>query len=59
VIASPRGPITWTALLASQRWHAAFHLRQLELILALEGVPRVGTFSVETLQGLELPAAVW
>jgi hypothetical protein len=59
VIASPRGPIGWTALLASQRWHAAFHLRQLELFLAIEGVPRVSTFSVETLQDLELPAAVW
>lgn len=59
VIASPRGPIGWTALLASQRWHAAFHLRQLELFLATEGLARSGTFSAETLAGLELPADVW
>jgi hypothetical protein len=59
VIASPRGPIAWTALLASQRWHAAFHLRQLELFLAVEGLARAGTFSVETLAGLDLPADVW
>jgi hypothetical protein len=59
VIASPRGPIGWTALLTSQRWHAAFHLRQLELVLAAEGLPRAGTFSVETLAGLDLPADVW
>jgi hypothetical protein len=59
LIASPRGPIGWTELLASQRWHAAFHLRQLELFLAAEGLPPAGTFSVESLAGLELPADVW
>jgi hypothetical protein len=58
-VASPRGRIGWTALLASQRWHAAFHLRQLELFLAIEGLPRAGTFTIETLAGLELPAEVW
>jgi hypothetical protein len=59
VVVSPRGRVGWTALLASQRLHAAFHLRQLELFLAIEGVPRLGTFSAETLEGLELPAEVW
>lgn len=59
IVRSPRGEVTWTALLASQRWHAAFHLRQLEHALALEGVARAGTFSIESLADVELPADVW
>jgi hypothetical protein len=58
-VASPRGRISWTALLASQRTHAGFHLRQLDLFLAQEGMTRVGMLSPETLEGLDLPAEVW
>jgi hypothetical protein len=58
-VASPRGEIAWSALVSSQRWHAAFHLRQLELFLELEGLPRASTLSLESLAGLDLPAEVW
>lgn len=58
-VASPRGEISWSALLASQRWHAGFHLRQLEHTLALWGRPRAGAFSVDAIADLDLPAEVF
>jgi hypothetical protein len=59
IVSSPRGDIAWSALVASQRWHAAFHLRQLELFLELEGRPPAGGSPLEALAGLELPPDVW
>jgi len=32
-VASPRGEVTYTELLASQVWHAGFHLREVEAFL--------------------------
>jgi len=59
VVSSPRGEIAWSALVASQRWHAAFHQRQLERTLELWGRPRAGTFTVESLADLDLPTEVF
>jgi len=28
-VSSPRGPLTFSALVSFQRWHAAYHYRQL------------------------------
>jgi hypothetical protein len=56
---SPRGGVRWSVLLASQRWHAAFHLRQLISFYALCGIQRAGTFSPDNLRDLDLPDDVF
>jgi hypothetical protein len=58
-IASPRGEVTYSTLLASQRWHAAFHYRQLVEHLAPRGKALSGTLRVEALAGLDLPIEIW
>jgi hypothetical protein len=58
-VASPRGDVSYSTLLASQRWHAAFHYRQLVEHLAPRGKAVPGTLRVEALAGLELPAEIW
>jgi len=50
-IVSPRGEITFSVLLDAQRWHAAFHLRQLDTILDTRLLP--------VLTELALPADVF
>jgi len=50
-IFSPRGEITFSVLLDTQRWHAAFHLRQLDTILDTRLLP--------VLTELALPADVF
>ncbi len=56
---SPRGKVPYSALLASQRWHAAFHYRQLLEFLSPQGKVLPGAFRVESLSDLELPAGVF
>ena len=50
-IVSPRGDIAFSVLLDAQRWHAAFHLRQLDAVL--------GTHLLPELVELVLPADVF
>jgi hypothetical protein len=52
---SPRGRITYRNLLASQRWHAAFHYRQVVAFLAGCGHDVSGALTLEGMRDLELP----
>jgi hypothetical protein len=58
-VGSPRGTVTYTNLLASQRWHAAFHYRQLLAFLELRGRDVTGAWSVDSLGELDLPAEIF
>lgn len=58
-VRSPRGDLSFADLLVSQRWHAAFHYRQLRTFLAAHGVRVEGALRVETLAALELPPEVF
>jgi hypothetical protein len=59
VLSSPRGRLEWGPLVSSQRWHAAFHYRQLVEFARLRGVARPpGVLELETLE-LELPEEVF
>ena len=58
-VASPRGEVLYSALLDSQRTHAAFHYRQLVEFLRAEGAPPRDVLPLERLAGLELPAQVF
>jgi hypothetical protein len=48
VVGSPRGQTSFSVLLDTQRWHAAYHLRQLEHVTGARLLP--------TLEALVLPA---
>ena len=56
---SPRGEVTYSTLLDSQRWHAAFHYRQLLAVLESSGRDLTGALSPASLRDLELPAEVF
>jgi hypothetical protein len=58
-VGSPRGDLSFADLLASQRWHAAFHYRQLTAFLAGRGVRAEGALRIEGMTGLELPPDVF
>jgi len=58
-VVTPRGQLRYSELLASQRWHIAFHHRQIVEYLALEGVEPAHPFRVEQLAGMKLPATVF
>lgn len=58
-VAASRGDIEYSALLDYQRWHAAFHYRQMLEFLRLEGIVVPGAFDPESLVDLELPAEVF
>ena len=47
---SPRGTVTYRNLLASQRWHAAFHYRQLVALLEGRGHDVGGALSLDSLR---------
>jgi hypothetical protein len=59
LVASSRGDVTFGALLEYQRWHAAFHYRQIVEFLRAEGVVLPTVFEVEGLTDMELPASVF
>lgn len=59
VVSSPRGELSWHDLLDHQRWHAAFHYRQLVAFLDAERVPRPPALPLGLLEGLELPDGVF
>jgi hypothetical protein len=58
-ITSPRGRMTYADLLDSQRWHAAFHYRQLLAFLDKRGYDLTGARSLASLEGLTLPAEIF
>jgi hypothetical protein len=57
---SPRGVLEWGPLVTSQRWHAAFHYRQVSAFLELSEVPLPsGAPPLETLVDIDLPEDVF
>jgi len=58
-VGSPRGSLTYRNLLDSQRWHAAFHYRQLLAYLESGGHDLAGALSPASLRDLDLPAEVF
>jgi hypothetical protein len=59
IVSSPRGDLAFSDLLASQRWHAAYHYRQLVECLGARGVALDGAVAVEQLAEIGLPADVF
>jgi hypothetical protein len=58
-VASSRGDVDFAALLEYQRWHAAFHYRQMVEFLRAEGIVLPAAFDVDSLTDLELPESVF
>ena len=54
-----RGDLDMATLLVAQRWHAAFHYRQLKVFLASRGSELPGSFRIKALADLELPQEVF
>lgn len=59
VVHSNRGDAPFSVLLRSQRWHAAFHHRQLVDFLHAEGVILEGELDVEGFEDLDLPEEIY
>jgi len=59
VVTSSRGTVTYTNLVDSQRWHAAYHYRQVLAFLERGGYEPTGTLSLASLRGLKLPAEIF
>jgi hypothetical protein len=57
-VSSPRGTVSFTQLVASQRWHAAFHYRQLADVLTSWGAWVSGGFDLATIPDLVLPREI-
>jgi hypothetical protein len=47
-IVSPRGDVAFSVLLDVQRWHAAFHLRQLDAMLGTHLLPELAELALPT-----------
>jgi hypothetical protein len=58
-IESNRGTVPYSVILRSQKWHAAFHHRQIVAFLRSEGVALDGALDVEAFEDLELPREVY
>jgi hypothetical protein len=58
-VTSPRGSVSFTNLLGSQRWHAGFHYRQLLVFLDSRGHDVTSALSLGSLDDLDLPAEVF
>jgi hypothetical protein len=56
---TPRGEIAFSSLLGFQRWHVAYHYRQLVEFLRAEGASPQAVFPLGRLAGLMLPADVY
>lgn len=58
-VESPRGRLEWAPLVAAQRWHAAYHYRQLVAFARARGAPSPdGALALDSLR-LELPEEVY
>lgn len=58
-VRSPRGTLAYSTLLASQRWHAAFHYRQVTVFLAGRGIDLPNALTPEALAPFDLPEEVY
>lgn len=58
-VSSPRGEIDWPDLLDQQRWHVAFHYRQLVAVLDDRGLAHPLPLPLKLFEGLELPVEVF
>jgi len=58
-VRSPRGTLPYSTLLTSQRWHVAFHYRQVTVFLAARGLDLPSVLSPEVLETFELPRDVY
>ena len=58
-IDSNRGMVPYSTILRSQKWHAAFHHRQIVAFLRSEGVELEGALDVEAFEDLELPREIY
>jgi hypothetical protein len=56
---SARGRLSYSNVLASQRWHAAYHYRQTLAFLGSRGHDLTGAYSLAAMADLELPAEVF
>ena len=59
IVETPRGLLPYSQLLSSQRWHVAFHHRQVVEFLLGEGIEPAHRLRVEHLGDLTLPASVF
>jgi hypothetical protein len=59
VVSGPRGTLTYAALLESQRWHAAWHLRQVLDHCARRGIEPASTLGSELIDQIGLPARIY
>jgi hypothetical protein len=57
-VRTPRGELTWVALLEAQRLHAAQHYRQAAMRIAADGHP-VPELDFDAMYGLRLPQAIY
>ena len=58
-VTASRGDLEYSALLEYQRWHAAFHYRQMLEFLRAQGIVLPGAFNPDSLTDLELPEDVF
>jgi hypothetical protein len=58
-VRSPRGTLAYSTLMTSQRWHVAFHYRQVTVFLTSRGVELPNTITAEALEPFELPQEVY
>ena len=58
-VESPRGKVTYGNLLDSQRWHAAYHYRQVLAFLESRGHDLSGALSLAGLRDLDLPPEIF
>ncbi len=59
LIESNRGSAPYSVVLRSQRWHAAFHHRQIVDFLRSERLDLEGALDVEGIEDLDLPAQLY
>lgn len=59
LVRSPRGTVPFADVLASQRWHAAYHYRQLVAFLGSRALAPRAVLPVDTLAGIDLPAEIF
>jgi hypothetical protein len=58
-VASPRGTLSYSTLLTAQRWHVAFHYRQMKVFLEARGAVLPNALAAEALEELALPREVY
>ena len=59
LVGSPRGTLSYSTLLTSQRWHVAFHYRQVKVFLEAQGVELPHALAPEALEEFALPREVF